>query len=104
MKDCETDHTGFESWENDPEVRLMLAFQRGNEEAFVQLYRSYRDRVINFSRRIIGNVAQGEEAAQEVFLKIYRFRGRYVPKARFSTFVFRLATNHCLGTRLLRRG
>ena len=80
----------------DPDVLLMLAFKNGDEEAFVKLYEKYRDRIINFTRRFSGDLAQSEEAAQDVFLKLYRARSRYTPSARFSTFLFRIATNHCL--------
>ena len=80
----------------DPDVALMLAFQSGQEEAFVQLYRRHRDRMVNFSRRMLGSAAEGEEAAQEVFLKLYNARRSYVPRSRFSTYLFRIATNHCI--------
>jgi RNA polymerase sigma-70 factor, ECF subfamily len=87
---------------HDPDVALMLAFQRGDEEAFVTLYGSYRDRLINFARRILGDRALGEEAAQEVFLKIYAARQRYRPESRLSTYIFRVAKNHCLNLRARR--
>jgi RNA polymerase sigma-70 factor (ECF subfamily) len=80
----------------DPEVELMLAFCRGNEDAFVQLYKRYRDRIINHARRLLNDQAQAEEASQEVFLRLYQTRGNYQPLSRFSTFVFRIATNYCL--------
>jgi RNA polymerase sigma-70 factor (ECF subfamily) len=82
--------------QQDPDVELMLAFQAGNEEAFVKLYEKYRDRMIHFTRRFLSDVAQSEEAAQDVFLKLYKTRDRYTPSARFSTYLYRIATNHCL--------
>src|SRR5689334_21414328 len=81
---------------NDPDVDLMLAFSRGREEAFVELYRRYRDRIVAFCRRIVGSDAQAEEAAQEVFLKLYRARDGYEARSRFTTFLYRIAANHCL--------
>lgn len=80
----------------DPDVQLMLAFKHGNEEAFVALYRRHRDRVVNFTRRLMGNMADGEEAAQEVFLKLYHARASYQARSRFLTYLFRIAFNHCL--------
>jgi RNA polymerase sigma-70 factor, ECF subfamily len=74
----------------------MLAFCRGNEDAFIQLYRGYRDRVVNHARRLLGDHAKAEEASQEVFLKLYLTRTTYEPRSRFSTFLLRIATNHCL--------
>ena len=81
---------------NDPDVDLMLAFSRGREEAIVELYRRYRDRIVAFCRRIVGSDAQAEEAAQEVFLKLYRARDGYEARSRFTTFLYRIAANHCL--------
>jgi RNA polymerase sigma-70 factor (ECF subfamily) len=83
----------------DPDAALMLAFAQGREDAFVELYRRYRDRIVTFTRRMLGDSAQAEEAAQEVFLKLYRARDGYEPKSRFSTFIYRIATNHCLNLR-----
>jgi RNA polymerase sigma-70 factor (ECF subfamily) len=81
---------------SDPDVALMLAFAQGREDAFVQLYTRHRDRIVAFARRMLGDQAQAEEAAQDVFLKLYRARAAYEPKSRFSTFLYRIATNHCL--------
>jgi RNA polymerase sigma-70 factor (ECF subfamily) len=81
---------------SDPDVALMLAFVAGREDAFVELYQRHKDRIVNFTRRMLGDQAQAEEAAQDVFLKLYRARTSYQPKSRFSTFLYRIATNHCL--------
>jgi RNA polymerase sigma-70 factor (ECF subfamily) len=80
----------------DPDVALMLAFAKGQEDAFVELYQRHRDRVVHFTRRMLGDQARAEEAAQDVFLKLYRARASYQPRSRFSTFLYRIATNHCL--------
>ena len=82
--------------ETDEEVSLMLDFCRGNQDAFIQLYRRYRDRMVAHARRMLDDQAGAEDAAQEVFLKLYRARDSYQPRSRFSTFLFRIATNHCL--------
>ena len=81
---------------NDPDAELMLTFCRGQEDAFVELYRRYRDRIVAFCRRIVGTDAQAEEAAQDVFIKLYRARDGYTQRSRFSTFIYRIAANHCL--------
>lgn len=95
----DTNHTGAQ----DPDVGLMLAFQQGDEESFVMLYRAYRDRIYNFCRRMLSRTDLAEEATQEVFLKLYQQRVRYEPRSRFSTYVFRIAANHCINMRQ-RRG
>lgn len=84
---------------SDPDVALMLAFSRGQEHAFVELYRKYRDPIVRFSLRMLGDRAEAEEAAQEVFLKLHRARASYRPRSRFSTFLYRIAANHCLNLR-----
>jgi len=81
---------------SDPDVALMLAFAHGREEAFVELYTRHRDRIIRYARRMLGDQAKAEEAAQDVFLKLYRARDSYEPKSRFSTYLYRIATNHCI--------
>jgi len=86
---------------SDPDAELMLAFAAGEEEAFTRLYRSYRDRIVNYARRMLGDEARAEEAAQDVFLKLYGSRARYEPRSRFSTYLFRIATNHCLNMNAL---
>lgn len=85
--------------EGDPDVALMLAFVDGREDAYVQLYRRYRGRIVSFTRRMLGDQAEAEEAAQDVFLKLYRARGSYQARSRFSTFLYRIASNHCLNLR-----
>lgn len=84
---------------NDDDAALMSAFAAGQEDAFVELYRRYRDRIVTFAARMLGNQARGEEAAQDVFLKLYRARATYQAQSRFSTFIYRIATNHCLNQR-----
>jgi RNA polymerase sigma-70 factor (ECF subfamily) len=83
----------------DPDVARMLAFRDGDEEAFVTLYRQYRDRIYNFTRRLLGDAALAEEATQDAFLKLYAARDRYEARSRFSTYLFRIARNHCLNLR-----
>jgi len=83
----------------DPDADLMLVFKGCQEEAFVQLYNRYRDRIVNFSRRFLNDQARSEEAAQDVFLKLFGAKKSYEPKSRFTTFIYRIATNHCLNIR-----
>jgi RNA polymerase sigma-70 factor (ECF subfamily) len=52
--------------------------------------------MIAFCHRFVRDAARAEELAQDVFVKLYRVAGRYQPSARFKTFLYRVATNHCL--------
>jgi len=74
----------------------MLRFQKGDTEAFQQLFHKYSPPVVNFAFRFLGSQARAEEIAQEVFLQVYRWQNRYEPKAKFSTWLFKIAHNHCL--------
>jgi RNA polymerase sigma factor (sigma-70 family) len=81
---------------NDPDVALMLRFQRGDESAFGQLYERYKKRIVIYCYRFTGDMEIAEELAQEVLIRVYRASAGYRPEARFSTWVFRIATNVCL--------
>jgi len=81
---------------DDPDVQLMLRFQQGDMAAFQQLFTRYSSSVVNFAFRFVHSRERAEELAQEVFLQVYRWQNRYEPKAKFSTWLFKIANNHCL--------
>ncbi len=80
----------------DPDIGLMLRFQRGDEAAFEELVKRHTRGVLNLVYRYLGDAARAEDVAQDVFVKVYRARKKYEPKARFSTWLYRIAVNHCL--------
>jgi RNA polymerase sigma-70 factor (ECF subfamily) len=80
----------------DPDVQLMLAFKAGDERAFHDLFEKYKKQVVNYCYRFCGHRAVAEELAQEAFLRIYKAAPRYRPKARFRTWLFKIAANVCL--------
>jgi hypothetical protein len=80
----------------DPDVDLMLRAQQGDEGAFPELFRRLGPRVLQYVRRLIGSEARAEEITQDVFVQMFRFRERYRPESRLSTWVFTIATNLCL--------
>jgi RNA polymerase sigma-70 factor (ECF subfamily) len=77
----------------DPDTALMVAFQQGEEAAFEQILDKYHRAIVNFIYKIVNNRAEAEELAQDVFLKVYRARHSYEPRARFSAWIYRIATN-----------
>jgi len=81
---------------DDTDVQLMLRFQKGDVGAFQQLFQKFSPAVVNFVFHFLGNRARAEEIAQEVFLQVYRWQTKYEAKAKFSTWLFKIAHNHCL--------
>ncbi len=80
----------------DPDIQLMLNFKEGDQRAFQLLFDKYKKQVINYCFRYCGHRAVAEELAQESFLRVYKAAARYRPEARFSTWLFKIATNVCL--------
>ena len=74
----------------------MLRVRAGDREAFNVLAEKYRTPVVHFLYRMVRESALAEELAQEVFLRVYRARKSYKPRAKFSTWLFRIATNVAL--------
>ena len=77
----------------DPDVRLMLEVREGCAGAFEELMLRYQGRVVMVLEHLIGSRDQAEDLTQEVFLRVYRARKRYLPGAKFSTWLFAIANN-----------
>ena len=75
------------------DAAIMLELKAGNMSGFDFLIQKYRKPIINFMYRMTRNQAIAEELAQEVFLRVYRSRETYRAEARFSTWLYRIATN-----------
>jgi RNA polymerase sigma-70 factor, ECF subfamily len=75
------------------DAAIMLELRAGNMDAFDILLAKYRKPIIHFMYRMVHNQAVAEELAQEVFLRVYRSRETYRAEARFSTWLYRIATN-----------
>ncbi len=78
------------------DLELMLRVRAGDAASFEVLLRRYRLPMVNFFRRMVRDTALAEDLAQEVFLRIYKSRERYQPEARFTTWLYRIATNLAL--------
>jgi len=86
----------------ETDQELMLRLKAGEHEALNALVDRYRDPVAHLLFRMVHEQALAEELAQEVFLRVYRARASYKPAARFTTWLFRIATN--VGLNALRDG
>jgi RNA polymerase sigma-70 factor, ECF subfamily len=80
-------------WVLDPDAVLMVQVCGGHEPSFETLLERHRGTVVNHLYRLVRDRAIAEELAQDVFLRVYRFRNRYQPEAKFSTWLFRITTN-----------
>ena len=81
----------------------MLAFQAGDQEAFRRLVKRSQSKVYAVIYRLIPNHAQVEDLTQEVFLRVFRTAARYRPMAKFSTWLYRIASNVALNALRSRR-
>ena len=75
------------------DAAIMLELKAGNMAGFDYLIQKYRKPIVHFMYRMVHNQAIAEELAQEVFLRVYRSRETYRAEARFSTWLYRIATN-----------
>ena len=79
----------------DADVRLMLGVKADRAGAFEELYDAYASRAFAFAFRYTRDRTAAEDLAQEAFLRVYRARRSYEPRARFSTWFFRILINLC---------
>ena len=74
---------------------LMAAARCGDERAFTRLVERWRLALCRLCTRMTGDAHRGEELAQEAFTRLFAARATYRPKARFSTYLWRIAVNLC---------
>lgn len=77
----------------DPDVRLMLQVRDGNAAAFETLVEKHQKRLVMVLEHLVSDRTQAEDLAQDVFLRVYRARQRYVPTAKFSTWLYTITHN-----------
>lgn len=77
----------------DEDVRLMLAFRDGDDAAFDALFERWAGKLLRFLERMVRDAAVAEELVQETFLRVHRARARYAPDAKFSTWLYTIASN-----------
>lgn len=82
-----------QAFRDDPGVRWMLEYQRGDEAAFDRIVEAYSGQLYALFTRFLGPVPEREDLVQDVFLRVIRARERYQPTARYSTWLYRIAFN-----------
>jgi RNA polymerase sigma-70 factor (ECF subfamily) len=83
--------------------RLLSLAGEGDEDAFRRLVERHEDRLIRLCQRLLLDREEALDAAQEVFIKAYRKAGRLEPRGELFTWLYRVATNHCLNKLRRRR-
>jgi RNA polymerase sigma-70 factor, ECF subfamily len=77
------------------EQRIIREIKSGNVNAYAGIVRAYQGRVLGLCLSILGNFTQAEDAAQEIFIKAYQSLSSFRGESRFSTWLYRIASNHC---------
>ena len=76
--------------------KLILRFQEGDINAYNELVKRYKDRLLNFVFRYFNNREQAEDVVQETLIKLYTHASYYKNIAKFSTWIFTIAKNNAL--------
>ncbi|HVT96398.1 MAG TPA: RNA polymerase sigma factor, partial [Acidobacteriaceae bacterium] len=85
--------SGPVDWRSMSDAEIMVRVGAGEDAGFNFLIEKYRKPIVNFMYRMVHNQAVAEELAQEVFLRVYRSRQTYRAEAKFTTWLYRIATN-----------
>ena len=72
---------------------LIASFQNGNEQAYIELVRRYRDRLMTFVFRFLGDMELSEDIVQDTMIKVYTHKHYYKEIAKFSTWIYTIAGN-----------
>jgi len=89
----EAARAGAQSSEGLSDAQIMLRVKAGDDSAFEYLVQKYRRPMLSFMYRMAHNTAVAEDLAQEVFLRVYRSREKYEASAKFTTWLYRIASN-----------
>lgn len=81
----------------DPDIRLMLRVRDVDDRAaFAELVERFHTRLVAVLHHLVGHPDEADDLAQEVFLRVYRTRQKYTPRAKFATWLFTIANNLAL--------
>jgi RNA polymerase sigma-70 factor (ECF subfamily) len=82
--------------EKNADHDLIESFKKGDTSVFGEIVLRYQDKIYNLCRHMLGNAADAEDAAQDVFLKAYQSLPKFQPDASLYTWLYRIATNTCI--------
>lgn len=81
---------------NYVETRLVQLSRNGDRKAFEELVDMYKDKIFHLGYRMLGHSSEAEDIVQETFLRVYSNLNRYDEAQKFSTWIYRIATNLCI--------
>ena len=84
------------SAEMDPDAALMLLVKQGDNTAFALLVDKYKQPIMNLAYRMLRDLTEAEDLAQNVFIQVHKSAARYEVSSKFSTWLFTIARNLCL--------
>ena len=88
---------------HDPDRVVLARVAAGDDGGFGELVERNQERLLHLCERLLGNPEEARDAAQETFLKAYRKAASFKPRGQVSTWLYRIATNHCLNQLRRRR-
>ncbi|MCE5300290.1 MAG: RNA polymerase sigma factor [Spirochaetia bacterium] len=77
----------------DEDIKLMMELKAGNREAFNTIVEKHSKRIINYLYRFTGSYEDSQDLSQEVFIKVHNAAKCYIPAAKFTTWIYRIASN-----------
>ncbi|WP_025028897.1 RNA polymerase sigma factor SigW [Caldalkalibacillus mannanilyticus] len=78
------------------EQRLIKQALAGDRQAFEEIVELYKNKIFQVAYRMLGNRTEAEDIGQETFLRVYANLSRYDQTHKFSTWIYRIATNLCI--------
>src|SRR4051794_13677044 len=86
-------HSAGQSPEDAEDVRLMQLVARGDTAAFEELVERHQALVLGTVARMLGSNSEVEDISQQVFIRVWRSAARYVPRAKFTTWLLKITRN-----------
>src|SRR5262249_26979807 len=80
----------------DSDLEVIKRIQNGDADAYADLIRKNHAKIMGLCLSMLGNPTSAEDAAQEIFIKAYRSLDKFQANSAFSTWLYRIAANHCL--------
>ena len=96
LQTLSTEHSDMNDKFKYSDEKLILRFQEGDINAYNELVKRYKDRLLNFVLRYFNNVEQAEDVVQDTLIKLYTHASYYKNIAKFSTWIFTIAKNNAL--------